>query len=159
MASREMLGLVDWQMLALFAGLFVVNRSFEDAGMMQQLLAAISGAGIDPAHPGWLYCLTALLSNVVSNVPAVMLLLPAVQGAAATGALAIHSGGAILALSSTLAGNLLLVGSIANLIVAEQARQAGVRIDWRDHARIGLPVAAITLLIGWVWLALFALAR
>ena len=61
--------------------------------------------------------------------------------------------GPILALSSTLAGNLLIVGSIANIIVVDQAAQLGLRITWRDHARIGLPVTLLTLLIAAAWLA------
>jgi Na+/H+ antiporter NhaD/arsenite permease-like protein len=59
-----------------------------------------------------------------------------------------------LALASTLAGNLLLSGSIANLIVAEQAAQLGVKIDWRAHARVGVPVTLGTLVLAWAWLAL-----
>ena len=89
--------------------------------------------------------MTTVLSNLVSNVPATMLLLPP-----ATHPLA----GPVLALSSTLAGNLLIVGSIANIIVVDQARGAGVRIGWRDHARVGVPVTLATLLLaaGWLWL-------
>ena len=80
---------------------------------------------------------TVLLSNLVSNVPAVMLLLP-------------HLGpgqGPLLALVSTLAGNLLLVGSIANLIVADLAAKEGIRIGWREHLRLAAPVAFGSLLI------------
>jgi len=78
-------------------------------------------------------------------VPAVMLLLPAASHPLA---------GATLALSSTLAGNLLLVGSIANLIVAEQAGRLGVAIDWRTHARVGVPVTLATLALAAGWVAL-----
>jgi Na+/H+ antiporter NhaD/arsenite permease-like protein len=86
-----------------------------------------------------------VLSNLVSNVPAVMLLLPVAGGAHA---------GSMLALVSTLAGNLLIVGSIANIIVVDAARKSGVEIDWRAHARVGVPVTAITLAIAaaWLWL-------
>jgi Na+/H+ antiporter NhaD/arsenite permease-like protein len=62
------------------------------------------------------------------------------------------SAGPILALGSTLAGNLLLVGSIANLIVAEQAAAHDVRIGWREHARVGVPVTGLTLALAVVWL-------
>jgi Na+/H+ antiporter NhaD/arsenite permease-like protein len=62
--------------------------------------------------------------------------------------------GPVLALASTLAGNLFLVGSIANLIVVDQAARLGVRISWRDHARIGVPVTAATLAIAAAWLSL-----
>jgi Na+/H+ antiporter NhaD/arsenite permease-like protein len=74
-----------------------------------------------------------------------MLLLPHLKGPDA---------GLTLALVSTLAGNLLLVGSIANLIVVDLARKQGIAIDWRQHLRIGLPVTALTLAIAWGWLSL-----
>jgi Na+/H+ antiporter NhaD/arsenite permease-like protein len=89
-----------------------------------------------------LVAISALLSNLVSNVPAVMLLLP-------------HLGpdaGVTLALASTFAGNLLLVGSIANLIVADLARQHGVQIRWRTHAQVGIPVTLGSLAVLMVWL-------
>lgn len=59
----------------------------------------------------------------------------------------------MLALASTFAGNLLLVGSIANLIVVDLAEKAGIRIDWAAHARIGIPVTLVSLAIVWLWLA------
>jgi Na+/H+ antiporter NhaD/arsenite permease-like protein len=90
-----------------------------------------------------------VLSNIVSNVPAVMLLLPS-----ATHALA----GPVLALSSTLAGNLLIVGSIANIIVVGIAASMGCRITWREHVRVGLPVTLVTLAIAAAWLWLRAAA-
>jgi Na+/H+ antiporter NhaD/arsenite permease-like protein len=143
MHSREILALVDWQLLVLFAGLFIVNHALEQEGLFARATHWLAGAGADPARPAWLFCLTVLLSNVVSNVPAVMLLLP----------LATHPmAGAILALASTLAGNLLIVGSIANIIVVEQAARLGVRITWRDHLRIGGPVTLLTLLLAAAWL-------
>lgn len=106
---------------------------------------SLAAAPLALTQPAWLFGATVVLSNLVSNVPAVMLLLPA-----ATHALA----GPILALASTLAGNLFLVGSIANLIVAEQAAPLGVRIGWADHARVGVPITLMTLLVAAVWLAL-----
>jgi Na+/H+ antiporter NhaD/arsenite permease-like protein len=134
--SRDMLGLVDWQLLVLFVGLFVVNGALADTGLVAQGLASLASRGVQVGHPAWLFGLGAGLSNVVSNVPAVMLLLPAAAG---------HREGAALALASTLAGNLLIVGSIANIIVIEQARGRGVGIDWRTHARVGIPVTLVTL--------------
>jgi Na+/H+ antiporter NhaD/arsenite permease-like protein len=103
--------------------------------------------GVHVADPGPLLVLGVALSNVVSNVPAVMLLLPHLKGPGASDA------GVMLALVSTFAGNLLLVGSIANLIVADLARKAGVLIDWRAHAAIGVPVTLATLAVAWGWLA------
>ncbi|MGQ9496521.1 MAG: SLC13 family permease [Thermoanaerobaculaceae bacterium] len=144
MASREMLGLVDWQLLALFVGLFVVNHAFLESGWMGLLHRKLSALGLNLEAPGVLFWSSALLSNVVSNVPAVMLLLPSASHPTA---------GPLLAVASTLAGNLLLVGSIANLIVADQAAQLGVQIDARTHARVGVPATVITLALAYLWLA------
>ncbi len=141
--SREVLALVDWQLLVLFAGLFVVNHAVERAGMLDATVAGLAARGVDVSEPATLFVVTVPLSNLVSNVPAVMLLLPT----------ATHpDAGAILALASTLAGNLVLVGSIANLIVVDQAQRAGVTISWREHARAGVPVTLATLAIAALWL-------
>src|SRR5207249_3870555 len=116
--SRHMLGLVDWELLVLFVGLFVVNRAFEQTGLTAGAVNRLAGAGLHLEQPGVLFVLTFLLSNIVSNVPAVMLLLP----------LATHPmAGTLLALASTLAGNLLIVGSIANIIVVDAAERRGLR--------------------------------
>ena len=147
MASREMLGLVDWHLLVLFVALFVVNRAIAQSGLFDSAMTAARAGGIDVNEGSTLFAVTAILSNIVSNVPAVMLLLPAAQGPA---------DGAMLALSSTLAGNLIIVGSIANIIVVDQAARFGIAIDWRTHARVGVPVTLITLLLAAAWLALRA---
>ncbi len=145
MASRRVLALVDWQLLVLFAGLFVVNHALSATGVVKEALHATAAAGVPLASPPVLFGAVVVLSNLVSNVPAVMLLLPA----------ATHpDAGAVLALASTLAGNLLLVGSIANLIVAEQAARLGVRLGWRTHARAGVPITLLTLALAALWLAL-----
>lgn len=143
MHTRNMLGLIDWQLLVLFGGLFVVNHALAASGMLERGLAGLTSAGVDPRQPAWLFGLTVVLSNLVSNVPAVMLLCPA----------ATHpQGGAILALASTLAGNLFIVGSIANIIVVDQAARLGVRITWAQHAWVGVPVTVLTLLVAAAWL-------
>lgn len=149
MASRDILSLVDWHLLVLFMGLFVVNHALAASGATGSALAWLAASGVDAGHPGWLFSLTAALSNLVSNVPAVMLLLPAASHPLA---------GPILALSSTLAGNLFIVGSIANIIVVDQAARLGVRISWREHARVGVPVTLVTLAVaaGWLWLLALA---
>jgi Na+/H+ antiporter NhaD/arsenite permease-like protein len=143
MASRDMVGLVDWHLLVLFVGLFVVNEAVARAGLLQEVYARVAAAGIDLTKPQWLFAVTPVLSNLVSNVPAVMLLLPAASGAHA---------GAVLAVASTLAGNLLIVGSIANIIVVEQARAQNVAIDWRSHAKSGVPITLATLALAGIWL-------
>ena len=141
--SRKMLGLVDWQLLVLFIGLFVVNHALQKTGLTYQFVGDLAGLGVDLNQPLPLFLTTFLLSNIVSNVPAVMLLLPV-----ATHELA----GPLLALASTLAGNLLIVGSIANIIVVDAARNRGVTIDWKRHAGIGIPVTLATMAFAWAYL-------
>jgi len=145
MHSREMLGLVDWQLLVLFIGLFIVNHAMQTSGNLAAIVSHLESSGVELKRPEWLFGATVVLSNLVSNVPAVMLLLPAADHAQA---------GAILALASTLAGNLVVVGSIANIIVIEQAKRLGVSISWGEHARIGIPVTLSTLALAalWLWL-------
>ena len=102
------------------------------------IVAGLAASGVNLGEPAPLFAATLVLSNVVSNVPAVMLLLP----------VAAHTlAGPTLALVSTLAGNLLIVGSIANIIVVDAAARRGIRIDWRRHARVGVPVTLATLAI------------
>lgn len=145
LTTRRMLGLIDWHLLVLFAGLFMVNHAMQSTSLVDDALETLKARGVDLEHPGWLFGAAVVLSNLVSNVPATMLLLPA-----ATHPLA----GPILALSSTLAGNLIIVGSIANIIVVEQAARAGLGISWREHARIGVPVTLASLAVTALLLAL-----
>jgi Na+/H+ antiporter NhaD/arsenite permease-like protein len=142
--SSKVMGLIDWELLILFMGLFVVNHALELTGLTQQAVAWLAERGVRLQEPGPLFVATLALSNLVSNVPAVMLLLPLAEGPKA---------GATLALVSTLAGNLLIVGSIANIIVVDAARRSGIVIDWRRHARTGVPVTIATLAICAGWLA------
>jgi Na+/H+ antiporter NhaD/arsenite permease-like protein len=144
MHSNKMLGLVDWELLVLFGGLFVVNHALEQTGLPATIVADLAAAGVHLERPLPLFISTVFLSNTVSNVPAIMLLLPMAKHALA---------GPLLALVSTLAGNLMIVGSIANIIVVDAAARGGVRIDWRTHARVGVPVTLITLAIVAAWLA------
>ena len=143
--SNKMLGLVDWELLILFIGLFVVNHALAQTGLTARAVEALAAAGVPLSDTGPLFVATLVLSNVVSNVPAVMLLLPAATE---------PFSGPMLALVSTLAGNLFIVGSIANIIVVDAARRRGIAIDWRSHARAGVPVALVTLAITVGWFAL-----
>ncbi len=143
--SRQTLGLVDWQLLVLFAGLFIVNHAFQATGLADAVFGALAARGLDLGEPLALFLATPVLSNLVSNVPAVMLLLPVAVG---------EQAGLILALSSSLAGNLLIIGSIANLIVVGLAAADGIEISWRRHAALGVPVTLATLALAGAWLAL-----
>ena len=145
--SSKVMGLIDWELLILFMGLFVVNHALERTGLTQQLVTWLTAQGIDLAQPATLFFTTLGLSNLVSNVPAVMVLMPLANTGAG------EHVGVTLALVSTMAGNLLIVGSIANIIVVDAARRCGVVIDWRRHARTGGPVAVVTLGIVAGWLA------
>jgi Na+/H+ antiporter NhaD/arsenite permease-like protein len=143
--SNKMLGLVDWELLILFIGLFVVNHALAQTGLTERAVQWLAQAGVPLAETGPLFVTALVLSNVVSNVPAVMLLLPAATE---------PFSGPMLALVSTLAGNLFIVGSIANIIVVDAARRRGIALDWRTHARTGVPVTLVTLAITAAWFAL-----
>jgi Na+/H+ antiporter NhaD/arsenite permease-like protein len=145
MHSRTMLGLVDWQMLALFVALFIVTRGLELSGWTEVGQRALAAAGLPLTQVGVLVPVVALLGSLVGNVPAVMLLLRFVPPEPLIGY--------ALALASTFAGNALIVGSVANLIVVEQADRAGIRIGFRDHLRVGLPVTLVSLAMAIAMLA------
>ncbi|MBI1917403.1 MAG: anion transporter [Planctomycetes bacterium] len=138
---------VDWGLLVMFAGLFVVVRAFE--------VQVVRRWGIEEWGPlqdnpvGLLSVVSAALSNVVSNVPAVLLFKPIIPAMAAG---VQETAWLALAMSSTLAGNLTVLGSVANLIVVENARREGVSISFWDYARVGIPVTALTLTLGMAWL-------
>ncbi len=134
--SRMMLGLVDWQLLVLFVGLFIVNHALQSTGVAELVVTKLSSVGIDLLQNHALFGAALVLSNVISNVPAVMLLLPFAEQT---------SNGPMLALVSTFAGNLFVVGSIANIIVVDAAARQGIQIGWRRHARTGIPVTLISL--------------
>jgi Na+/H+ antiporter NhaD/arsenite permease-like protein len=135
---------VDWGLLVFFVGLFVIVRGAENAGLTDHLREL--AASVDLHRPGVLVMVIAGLSNVVSNVPAVMLLKSLVPhlGDAPTAWL-------VTAMASTLAGNLTITGSVANIIVAERAREEAVITFW-DYLRVGVPITVLTLLFGWAWL-------
>lgn len=145
MASQTMLSFIDWQLLVLFIGLFIVNRGFLETHAVDSLPHFLQKLHIDLQVPFWIFLISALLSNVVSNVPAVMLLLPFIKT---------HFDGSILALSSTLAGNMFIIGSIANLIVISQAARFGIKTTWKEHLRAGLPITLISFILlgGWLYL-------
>ena len=136
---------VDWGLLVFFIGLFLIVGGAENAGLTEHLLRF--GERLNLQHLGVFTLVTAILSNLVSNVPAVMLLKSLVTQFADP-----HSAWLTLAMASTLAGNLTITGSVANIIVVERARKEAA-ITFFDYFRIGLPVTLLTLLFGWLWLS------
>lgn len=138
---------VDWSLLVMFAGLFIVVHAFQ--------LHVIAPWGIDGygwllRHPVDLLSLvSAGLSNLVSNVPAVLLLEPVVQGVPQASR---ETAWLALAMSSTFAGNLTVLGSVANLIVVENAKREGVIVSFWEYCKVGIPLTLLTLALGIAWL-------
>ena len=143
--TEDLLGLVDWPILVLFMGLFVVAGTFHSTGYGDQAVHALAQGGFNLNSPGTLVFTTAALSNLIGNSAAVMLLLKIVN-------LALPLTAYILALTNSFAGNLILIGSVASIIVVQQASQQGVKISFWDFARLGIPVTLVALigLYGWI---------
>ncbi len=137
---------VDWGLLVFFVGLFLIVGGAQNAGIVSRLMALVRHWNLQRLDV--FTVVVALLSNVVSNVPAVMLLKSLVPGFAAP-----HTAWLVLAMASTLAGNLTITGSVANIIVIESAKP-DVHIGFWDYFRLGIPVTLLTLLLGLGWLAL-----
>lgn len=140
---------VDWTLLLLFAGLFVVMRGVEATSWLDRLVSwagpGVNASGIVSVLA--LVVLTVVVSNLVSNVPAVLLLAPILVRVEAG-----SESWLVLAMASTLAGNLTIIGSAANLIVLEIASQRGVHISFWTYLKVGLPVTIATIAISMVWL-------
>lgn len=135
---------VDWGLLVFFVGLFVIVGGAENAGLTRDLFVVADR--FDLQNTAVFTVITAVLSNIVSNVPAVMVLKSLVPS--------FHdprTGWLALAMASTLAGNLTITGSVANLIVVERAKD-DVHVGFWDYSRIGIPVTLLTLAVGWAWL-------
>ncbi len=146
--AAKLYQLVDWNLLLMFLGLFIVNGAMKQRGLTGQTLEAIASTGLRLDEPVSLAAVTLILSNLVSNVPAVLLLQPSLTQADS------HKLWHLLALISTWAGNLTLVGSIANLIVAESAAAFGVDLRLRTYCLVGIPVTLVTVAIGTAWIML-----
>jgi Na+/H+ antiporter NhaD/arsenite permease-like protein len=144
-ATRQLLDEIDLPLLILFASLFVVNDAFARTGLAEQAMRALETHGLLPDRVSLLAPLALVLSNTIGNVPAVVMILKVWH--------AIPEGTMVgLAILSTLAGNLLLVGSLANLIVAERAAGQGIQLSFRDHAKAGVPLTVISMLLAGLWL-------
>jgi Na+/H+ antiporter NhaD/arsenite permease-like protein len=143
--SRRIYEEIDWSLLMMFVGLFIIVAGAERALVTPELLAAIGAFHLDNIPV--LSAVTAVLSNLVSNVPAVLMLKPFVGSLTDQ-----NTAWLVIAMASTLAGNFTVLGSIANLIVVQRAAADGVRIGFWDYFRVGAPLTVITLVIGTLWL-------
>ena len=141
---------VDGDLLILLGGLFVVNAAFAATGLPQRAIADMMARGIDLLHPLTLLGVISVLSDIVGNNPAVMLLVPYVTGANA------ELAGAAMALGTGLASNVVVFGSLAGIIAAEQAAKAGAPISLSEFSLAGIPVSLVTLAIGAAWVLLLA---
>lgn len=138
----------DWSLLVFFSALFIVTGSLEANGISKDIFSLLrldENTGVLG-----LSAVTAVLSNLISNVPAVMLMRPIIAGLSNPTA-----GWLTLASASTLAGNLTLLGSVANLIVAEIARRHNVRLSFWEYTRAGAAITLISLAVGVAWIAVF----
>ena len=144
--ARKVYREIDGSLLLLFAGLFVVVAAAEKILFTSEVVGAVQSFHLDNIYN--LTAVTAVLSNIISNVTAVLALKPFVQGLVDQ-----HRIWLVIAMSATLAGNLTLVGSVANLIVAERARAAGIEMSFWAYCRAGIPLTAITLAFGAWWLS------
>jgi Na+/H+ antiporter NhaD/arsenite permease-like protein len=136
---------IDWPLLVMFVGLFIVIGGFEKAIITPEA-AAVGRLHLD--NTAVLVGVTVILSNVVSNVPAVLVLKPFIPTLSDP-----QRAWFVVAMAATFAGNLTLVGSVANLIVAQRAKARGVEISFSAYFKVGAPLTFITVLIGMLWLA------
>ncbi len=148
MHTRSILGLVDWHLITLFCALFIVIKGIETANLPFIIVENLKNMGIDIHNLYILTMLSTLLSNIVSNVPATMLLTKFLDPSD-------HIQWYVLALSSTYAGNLITIGSIANLITFEQAKEYGINISFKEHAKAGIPVTIASLIIMALWIIFY----
>lgn len=145
LSSRDMIGAVDWHLLLLFTCLFGITEAFSRTGLAQDGLIWLEHFGLFPERISLMAPVTLVASNTIGNVPFVVLfskLLPNIDSGALFG----------LAMLSTFAGNLLLTGSMCNIIVAERAALQGARLGFMDFARSGIPITLLSMAatIGWL---------
>ncbi|MFA6205210.1 MAG: anion transporter [Methylocystis sp.] len=139
--SKKIYSEIDWPLLLMFAGLFIVVGAFDKVVLTQGEIADVGRLKLNDAST--LALVSAMLSNIVSNVPAVLALKPFIVGLSDP-----KRAWLIVAMASTLAGNFTLVGSIANLIVVERARTLGVRIGFWTYFKVGAPLTLATIALG-----------
>jgi len=141
---QKVLRRVDWNLLVMFSGLFILTHATQKLNLLQPFTAL--------AHTSWGFLgVTAILSNLISNVPAVLLLHPLIAKSDILSWLLLSAG-------STLAGNLTLFGSVANLIVVEAAAQSDYELTFKEHLRFGVPLTTVTLVIAYFWIQFGAIA-
>ena len=146
LSTRRILGLVDWHLLVLFGALFVVTHAFDVTGVPAQVVAALESQGVALTDP-WLLGAADHRRLQHHRQRAAGRLLLQILPAPSPSLLY------FLAVVSTLAGNLLIVGSLANIITVERAHEVGVQLGFFEHARCGIPITVLSLAAAMAWLA------
>ncbi len=136
---------IDGELLMMFAGLFIVVAGLDKVALTPEVMAAVGRLHLD--HVAVLSVVTAALSNLVSNVPAVLVIRPFIPGLPDP-----QHAWLVVAMASTLAGNLTILGSVANLIVVQSARSRHVEIGFWEHLKVGVPLTILTIAVGVFWL-------
>lgn len=144
-ASKDVLHNVDGDLLLMLFGLFVVNQAFADLNLVPPWIADLRALGVDLHSPGWLYLITMVVSDVIGNTPAAMLLAPYAEGSLA---------GASMALASAFSSNLVVFGSLAGIIVVNAAAARDITVSFGAFSRVGVPITVLTMIIGYGWLLL-----
>ena len=143
--TDDLLGLVDWPVLILFMGLFVVTGSLQSTGYGDQAVQWLTHGGFNLNAPPTLILVTTALTNLINNSAAVMLLLKVIN-------LSHPATAYILAMANSFGGSLIIIGSVSNIIVVQQAQQLGVTIGFREFSRLSIPATLLALggLLLWV---------
>jgi Na+/H+ antiporter NhaD/arsenite permease-like protein len=136
---------IDWSLLVFFIGLFIVTKTLDYIGVsniLKGFLALNTGNEIVD-----LSIISVILSNLISNVPAVLVLRPVVESFVNP-----QMAWLTMAMATTFAGNLTLLGSVANLIVAESAKKGGVKLTFSEYLKAGIPITILTTIFGVLFL-------
>jgi Na+/H+ antiporter NhaD/arsenite permease-like protein len=145
-SSTDMLKQVDGDLILLIMGLFVVNAAVSNTGLPQTLLSHLAHAGIDLQQPFTLFWVSSIVSNIVGNNPAVIMLVPYLHSSGD----ALY--GAALSLGTHFSSNLLVFGSLAGIIMVERAKDYGFTISFGEFSRAGAVVTVLTMAMAAVWL-------
>ena len=143
--SERVYAEIDWSLLLMFAGLFIIVAGAEHTLLSDETITAVAQLQLDRVPV--LSAVTATLSNLISNVPAVLMLKPFIDQLGDP-----HTAWLTVAMASTLGGNFTVLGSIANLIVVQRAAASGVEIKFWDYFRVGAPLTIVSLALGTLWL-------
>jgi Na+/H+ antiporter NhaD/arsenite permease-like protein len=145
--SRIMIAAVDWPLLLLVSCLFAITGALNHSGIAARLIEFLTDHALLPESLVLLTPFSLLMSNAIGGVPTSMLFLQ-LWPTALPGVLY------ALALLSSLAGNLLLTGSLTNVLIAERADRMGTGLTFAEHARAGVPIALLSIAFAVFWLAL-----